>query len=122
MCLLPLVTAMMMTLQGMGSLAVLLLHSLPELQAVAVSSCSSLQNLDLRGLSESLKYLDIRGCESLRDVVGATELVALTRLVVADCRHLKCLKLEVKPGGAQSLTVPNLLLPKVRSGLYTRHT
>jgi hypothetical protein len=118
----------------MGSLAVLLLHSLPELkelpglhsctalQAVAVSNCSILQNLDVGGLSESLKHLEIRGCESLHDVVGATKLAALTRLVVADCRHLKCLELEGKPGAAQSLTVPNLHLLEVRSGHCDSHT
>jgi hypothetical protein len=83
----------------MRGLAVLQLQSLPELEeipglpscsalrAIAVSTCPNVRKLDLGGLIR-LENLEIRGCERLQVVVGATNLAALTCLVVAGCLQL----------------------------------
>jgi hypothetical protein len=110
--------------QGMGRLAVLVLEGLPELEqvkrchgcpalrAVSVISCANLQKLDLGGL-RTLERLHIRGCGRLEGVAGVAELAALTRLVVADCRHLQALDRHV---AAAQLTEPLGALCKVRLG------
>jgi hypothetical protein len=114
----------------MGCLAVLVLESLPQLkqleglqqcpalQTMSISSCSILAKLDLEGLS-SLEQLHLNGCEGLKEVACPTELAALSRLVVADCRHLQTVE---RSGASALLTVSQLCLPQVRPGNYCGDT
>jgi hypothetical protein len=91
------------------------LQGCPALQIISVSGCPNLAKLDLEGLSR-LEQLHLSGCGGLQQVACPVELAALSRLVVADCRHLQ----TVECTGASALpTLSNLCVPQVRlSALY----